>query len=334
MSFKKNSNAVAGWPQGRLFLGFDVAKAEVVVAAVGKAAGTSPGRALRVANTPEALAAFLDELGPERIRLAAFEPTGGYERVLHAALKAAGAPFARVHPNEVVAFRELRGIKAKTDDLDAGLIAAFAAEELARRGLRPMVEADEALRDLVGRRRQLREQRHGETCRAAIATQATVKASLKAIIAALDEALADIQAAIDLHIESRPALREMAGNLQSLKGIGAVSTATLLGDLPELGTLTGKEIASLVGLAPRTASSGKTTFRATIGHGRPAVRAVLFNAARSAICHNAVMKAFYERLRDQNGRSGKVALVAVMRKMLVTLNAIARDNQPWKHQNA
>ena len=92
MSFKKNSNAVAGWPQGRLFLGFDVAKAEVVVAAVGKAAGTSPGRALRVANTPEALAAFLDELGPERIRLAAFEPTGGYERVLHAALKAAGRP--------------------------------------------------------------------------------------------------------------------------------------------------------------------------------------------------------------------------------------------------
>jgi transposase len=335
MSFKKNSNAVASWPKGRLFLGFDVAKAEVAVSAVAvDAIHAGPTRARRVANTPQALAAFIAEIGPERIQLAAFEPTGGYERVLRAALKTAGAPFARVHPNEVVAFRELRGVKAKTDDLDAGLIAAFAAEELARRGLRPMVEADEALRDLVGRRRQLRTQRHAETCRAAIATQATVKASLEAIIAALEAALADVQAAINAHIESRPALREMAGHLQSLKGIGPVSTATLLGDLPELGTLSGKEIASLVGLAPRTTSSGTTQFRASIGHGRPAVRAVLFNAARSAISHNPVMQAFYQRLRDQNGRSGKVALVAVMRKMLVTLNAIARDNQPWKHQNA
>lgn len=331
MPGKKQNQSAAGWPEGRLYLGFDVAKAEVAVSAV-DAIGTGPARARRVANTPQALAAFLTEIGPERIAIAAFEPTGGYERDLRAALKAASVAFVRVHPNEVVAFRELRGVKAKTDDLDAGLIAAFAAEELARRGLRPMVEADEILRDLVGRRRQLLQQRHAETCRAAIATQATVSASLEAIIAALDKALADIQAAIDLHIESRPALCEMAGHLQSLKGIGPISTATLLGDLPELGMLSGKEIASLVGLAPRTASSGKSQFRATIGHGRPAVRAVLFNAARSAICHNAVIKAFYQRLREQNGRSGKVALVAVMRKMLVILNAIARDNEPWRHR--
>jgi transposase len=317
---------------GRLFLGFDVAKAEVAVAAVGEAGGM--GRARRVANTPQALLAFLAEIGPERVALAAFEPTGGYERVLRTALREAGVRFARVHPNEVVAFRELRGIKAKTDDLDAGLIAAFAAEELTRRGIRPAVEADEALGDLVGRRRQLGLQRHAEICRAKIATEPTVKASLETIIAALDQALADIQAAIDLHIESRPALRRIAGNLRSLKGIGPVSAATLLGDLPELGCVSGKEIAALVGVAPRTSDSGRTKGKARIGHGRPAVRNVLFNAARIAIRHNRVMRDFYQRLVAQNGRSGKVALVAVMRKMLVTLNAIARDNEPWKHQNA
>jgi transposase len=338
MPGKNQNQTAAGWPKGRLFLGFDVAKAEVAVAAVaadavgaGRACG--PGRARRVANTPEALAAFLGEIGAERITLAAFEPTGGYERILRAALKVAGVRFARVHPNEVVAFRDLRGAKAKTDDLDAGLIAAFAAEELTRRGIRPAVEADEALRDLVARRRQLGTQRHAEICRAKTATQPTVKASLEAIIAALDAALADIKVAIDLHIESRPALRQIAGHLRSLNGIGPVSAATLLADLPELGSLSGKEIASLVGLAPRTSDSGTTKGKARIGHGRPAVRNVLFNAARIAIRTNRVMRDFNQRLREQNGRGGKVALVAVMRKMLVTLNAIARDNEPWKHQN-
>lgn len=335
MPGKMKNEVVDGWPEGRLYLGFDVAKAEVAVAAVAaEAGGSGPVRARRIANTVEALAAFLAEIGPERIALAAFEPTGGYERELRAALKAAGVRFARVHPNEIVAFRNLRGIKAKTDDLDAGLIAAFAAEELTRRGIREMVETDEALADLMARRRQLSTQRHAEICRAKIATQPSVKASLATIVAALDGALADIQAAIDLHIESRPALRGIARNLRSLKGIGPVSAATLLGDLPELGSLSGKEIASLVGLAPRTADSGRTKGKARIGHGRPAVRNVLFNAARIAIRHNRVMRDFYKRLVEQNGRSGKVALVAVMRKMLVTLNAIARDNQPWRHQNA
>ena len=105
---------------------------------------------------------------------------------------------------------------------------------------------------------------------------------------------------------------------------------TLLGELPELGRLTGKQIAALVGLAPRTRQSGKSAFRATTGHGRPGVRRVLFNAARAAIRWNPAMKAFYARLVETNKRPGKVALVAVMRKMHVILNAIARDKQPWK----
>jgi transposase len=109
-----------------------------------------------------------------------------------------------------------------------------------------------------------------------------------------------------------------------------VTAHTLLGELPELGRLSGKEIAALVGLAPRNRDSGRTRRRATTGHGRPGVRRVLFNAARSAIRCNPAMTAFHRRLVDDNRRPGKVALVAVMRKMLVTLNAMARDRQPWK----
>ncbi|GLK75528.1 hypothetical protein GCM10008171_07820 [Methylopila jiangsuensis] len=123
----------------------------------------------------------------------------------------------------------------------------------------------------------------------------------------------------------------MARRLASLKGVGPVTIMTLIGALPELGRLTGKEIASLVGLAPVTRDSGRTRGRAATGHGRPDVRRVLFNAARCAIRHNLTMKAFYDRLVTQNRRPGKVALTAVMRKMLVTLNAIARDRQNWKH---
>ena len=155
--------------------------------------------------------------------------------------------------------------------------------------------------------------------------------SLAAVAAALETSLAALDAAIKAHIAADAALADAARRLASLKGVGPVTVATLIGELPELGRLAGKQIASLVGLAPRTRDSGKTRFRATTGHGRPGVRRVLFNAARCAIRHNAPMKAFYDRLVVENRRPGKVALTAVMRKMLVTLNAIARDGQAWKH---
>jgi transposase len=109
---------------------------------------------------------------------------------------------------------------------------------------------------------------------------------------------------------------------------------TLIAELPELGRLSGKQIAALIGLAPQTQESGRSTRRAITGKGRADIRRVLFNAARCAIRHNTIMRAFYQRLVEHNKRAGKVALVAVMRKMLVTLNAIARDQQPWKHHAA
>lgn len=307
----------------KLILGFDVSKEWIDVARHGG------GAVVRIANEEAAIAAFLVGAGP--VALAAFEPTGGYERGLRRALAAAAVPFARVHPNEVAAFRTRRGVKAKTDALDARLIADFAALELDGRGLKPLVEADEAMREMTTRRSQLVATLQAERCRAARAEGEIVRASLAAVIAALEASLAGLDAAMAAHVAADAELAAMAGRLASLKCVGPVTVMTLIGELPELGRLSAKEIASLVGLAPRDRASGKTRFRATTGHGRPGVRRALFNAARCAIRHNAQMKAFYDRLVTENRRPGKVALTAVMRKMLVTLNAIARDNAVWKH---
>lgn len=307
----------------RAFVGFDVSKDWIDVARHG-CAGVE-----RIANQEAAIAGFLAGAGP--VALAAFEPTGGYERALRRALAAAGVPFARVHSNEVAAFRTRRAVKAKTDRIDARLIADFAALELDGRGLKPLAEGDEVLRELVARRRQLADLLHAERCRAALAESAAVRRTLAAVAGALEAALAEIEQAVAARIEADRTIAAVAARLRSLKGVGPVTVMTLIGELPELGRLSGKEIASLVGLAPQTRDSGKTRGRASVGHGRPGVRRALFNAARCAIRHNAPMKAFYDRLVTENRRPGKVALTAVMRKMLVTLNAIARDKQLWKH---
>jgi transposase len=308
----------------KTFIGVDVSAEWIDIAFHGR------GAVERIANEAEAIAAWLARLKPDDVALVAFEPTGGYERILRRELVLAGLPFARVHPNELAAFRGRRGVKAKTDPIDARLLADFAALELAGRGLAPLVEGDEALCEMSARRRQLVELLHAERCRADRAESQTVRDGLDAVIKVLEETLDSLELALEAHIAAKPALAETAGHLRTLTGVGPITVQTLMGELPELGRLSGKEIASLVGLAPHTNMSGKLTRRATISHGRPGVRRVLFNAARSAIRWNPVMKAFYEQLVHTNGRPGKVALTAVMRKMLITLNAIARDQQPWK----
>ncbi|MFG1424482.1 transposase, partial [Roseixanthobacter liquoris] len=193
------------------------------------------------------------------------------------------------------------------------------------------VEGDLALREMTVHRRQLVDLLQAERCRAAIAQAEAVRADIAAIVGALAASLDAIEAAIAERIAANAELAQRAANLRTLKGIGPVTVHTLIAELPELGILTGKEIAALVGLAPRNRESGKRSARATTGHGRPGVRRVLFNATRSAIRWNGVMRDFYQRLVTHNKRPGKVALTAVMRKLLVTLNAIARDNQPWAH---
>ena len=308
----------------KLYIGVDVSKDWLDIAR------NDRGEVKRIDNTTQAVADFLARL-EQPPALVVFESTGGYERPLRAGLLAAGVAFARVHPNEIAAFKARRGARAKTDQIDARQLAAFGASELATRGLRPLVEGDDDLREMTTRRRQLVDLLQAERCRAGIAATGVVRQSLAALIATLEKACDDIEAEIDAHIAKSAELAKIAELLRSLKGVGPVTVHTLLGELPELGRLTGKEISALVGLAPRTKQSGKRSFRATTGHGRPGVRRVLFNAARAAIRWNPVMREFYQRLVVENRRPGKVALTAVMHKMLVVLNAIAKENKPWKH---
>jgi transposase len=311
------------------YVGIDVSKDWLDIATVNAQAEAGQWR---IDNTPEAIAAFIAEhWAEEPPALVAFEPTGGYERMLRQALVEARLPFARVNLNEVSAYRARRGIRAKTDAMDARLIADFAARELSLRGLAPMIEKDPELNALSIRRRQLIDLLHAERCRQQTIDSPKVLASLKAVAAALQASLEAIDAEIAAHIAAHPDLARTATLLRSLKGVGPVTVHTLIGELPELGQRDGKEIAALVGLAPHDCQSGKSTGRARTGHGRPGVRRVLFNVARSAIRHNPVLRAFYERLVTQNHRPGKVALTAVMRKVLVILNAIVRDQKPWQH---
>jgi transposase len=281
----------------------------------------------RIANEADSIGAWLERVGP---RLVAFEPTGGYECALVAGARERGIALLRVHPNKLIAFRNSRGIKAKTDKLDARLIAAFAGEQVDRQGAQPSILGNDGLRALAARRRQLVDMLQAERCRLAMAVPGDVHASLDVLITALEQNLAILEARIAQTIAGDPQSAQLDRLLKTIHGIGPITAATLIADLPELGHFNAKQIASLVGLAPQTRQSGKTSYRAATGHGRPQIRHVLFNAARSAIRCPSPFKTFYDRLVTDNQRPGKVALIAVMRKLLVTANAVARDQQPWK----
>lgn len=301
-------------------VGVDVSKEWLDIALAGG------GIVERIENSEAAIAEWLQRVQPG---LAAFEPTGGYERLLQRALREGGVLYVRVHPNEVIAYRKSRGVKAKTDRIDARLIASFAAEELVRRGLKPAIGGDEVLRELAARRRQIGNAMHAERCRLAIASNTAVRKSIARQIASLTRDLKEIEREITAHLKSDAGAAELMALLQSVRGIGPVVAMTLLADLPEIGHLSAKEIAALAGLAPQTHQSGKSQSRERIGHGRPSVRSALFNAARAAIRHPSPFKTFFDRLVVERKKPGKVALVAVMRKILITANAVARDRQPW-----
>ena len=282
----------------------------------------------RIANNGAGIASWLDRVRPG---LVACEPTGGYERVLTAALRQRAIPFVRVHPNAVIAFRQSRGIKAKTDPIDARLIREFVEDGLSRRGLHRHIFGDEGLRDLAARRRQLVAMLHAERCRLAIAGDAGLRGSIEPIITALRSALTGIDNEIATQIAADRRHDASSRLLRTIFGVGPIVAAVLIAELPELGLLSGKQIAALVGLAPQTRRSGKARYREPVAHGRAGVLGALFNAARAAIRHPSPFKAFYDRLVHQNHRPGKVALVAVMRKILLAANAVARDRQPWRH---
>jgi transposase len=308
------NNAVPCNDEERLF-GVDVSKDWLDVCPVA-------GRPQRIENAPAAIHRWIERARPQ---LVGMEPTGGYERALCQALSEKAVRWVRLHPNAVLAFRKARGVRAKTDRIDAALIAAFLADAKARDALPQAFHVDEKLKALSARRAQLVEARQAETCRAALADEPEVKKSLALILKVLTKSLEAVEAAIERHISADAALDRRARALRTVRGIGPVVASVLLAELPELGCLSGKQVSALVGLAPQTNASGKIVRRAKTGHGRPRVRQALFNAARSAIAHPSALRDFYDRLVNVNTRPGAVALTAVMRKILVIANAVTRD---------
>jgi len=285
------------------------------------------GTAERHPNDPPGVAAAVARvaaLAPDRVVL---EATGGYEAPVAAALAAAGLPVAVVNPRQVRRFAEATGRLAKTDALDAAVLAHFA--EAIRPAVRPLPDADtRALAALVARRRQVVEMRTAEANRLGMAPPPAVARGLRDHLAWLDRQLGRVDEELAAAIQASPAWRAKDDLLRDVPGIGPVVSRTLLSELPELGTLSRKRVAALVGVAPVARDSGRKAGTRAIAGGRAGVRGGLYMAVLSAVRYNPPIRAFYRRLRDA-GKAVKVAQVAAMRKLLTILNAMVRDNKPW-----
>jgi len=256
------------------------------------------------------------------------EATGGFEITVAAALAAAGLPLAVVNPRQIRDFARALGRLAKTDPLDAEVIARFA--EAIRPTPRPLPDDQaRALGELVARRRQIVEMMTAERNRR---HQMTVRKRLKAIERHLDwlqKELSEIEQELDQTIRGTPAWRDSEDLLKSVPGVGDTLARTLIAELPELGRLTGKQIAALVGVAPFNRDSGQWRGRRMIAGGRASIRSVLYMAALSTTRCNPPITAFYARLIEA-GKPAKLALTACMRKLITILNAILRDRRHWK----
>lgn len=253
--------------------------------------------------------------------LCVLESTGGYEHLVSGCLVEAGISVHVAHPNKVVAFAKAKGRLAKTDRIDAKILAEY-GEFIQGHELRsPSSKAQLALQELSSRLAQLKMSRHQEGCRLGIVKTPKVRRSLEIMLKALDKQICELEEAILDAIKQDELLKKQFDILQSMKGVGKTLALVILADLPEIGALNKKQIAALVGVAPITKQSGNWHGAATTKYGRATVRKVLYMAALVASRYNEKMRQFYERL-IANGKPKKVALVAVMRKMIVTLNAM------------
>lgn len=306
-------------------VGIDVAKAHVDVCVLG-----AKSDAQRLNNDAEGHSALAAALQPLGVGLVVMEATGGYEAALACALQAAGLPVAVVNPRQARDFAKSMGRLAKTDAVDARMLAELGSvlvrrEDLAR-FVRPLAdERQQWLAALVTRRRQLLTMLHSERQRLQI-TPKKLHASIEAIVAAIKAQLDEIEAQMVIHV--REHFGELDALLQSTAGIGPVASATLIAELPELGKLNRREIAALVGVAPMANDSGSSKGRRRVQGGRFEIRRVLYMATLTATRYNPAIKTFYERLKAA-GKLSKVALVACMRKLLTTLNAMVRTGKPW-----
>jgi transposase len=277
----------------------------------------------------EDLVERLRKLSP---RIVAIEATGGFEIVVAAGLAAAELPVIVVNPAQVRAFAQALGKRAKTDPIDAAVIAHFA--EATKVEPRPLPDAmTRLLADLVARRRQIVEMMAAEDQRGRRQTHKRLQKSIARLRKALEKELAELDSEIDDHVRGSPVWAEKEQLLASVPGVGPVIARTLIGELPELGSLDRRKIAALVGLAPWTRQSGQWRGKSFIGGGRKSVRSVLFMAALVASRHNPVLKRFRDKLIAA-GKPKLVAIIAVARKLITILNAILRNKTPWQTKAA
>jgi len=308
-----------------MLVGIDVAKAELVV-------GTRPAaERWAVANDERGVRTLVERLTRDVPALIVLEATGGYELLAVAALAAAGLPVVVVNPRQVRDFARATGQLAKTDRIDADVLALFA--ERVRPEVRALPDEDaRGLDALLARRRQLLDMLQAEKNRLGQVFgrgHTRVKKSLKAHVAYLERELRIAYTDLGTMVRESPAWREKDDLLQSVPGVGPVLSRTLLADLPELGRLSRREIAKLVGVAPLSRDSGTFRGRRFVQGGRASVRAVLYMAALVATKRNAAIRAFYQRL-VATGKPKKLALVACMRKLLTILNVMVRTQQRWR----
>jgi transposase len=303
------------------FIGIDVAKAQL------EFAGRPSGVTGAVPNADDGIDALVEQLQACAPTLIVLEATGGYEAAVVAALATAGLPVVVANPRQVRDFARATGQLAKTDAIDAQVLALFA--ERVRPAPRPLPdEAAQALDALLTRRRQLIGMLTAERNRLLIARPA-VRRDLHQHIRFLERRLREADDDLHSAVKASPLWRVKDDLLQSVPGVGRVVSLTLLAELPELGRVSHKEIAALVGVAPLNRDSGTLRGKRLVYGGRAPVRAALYMAALVASKCNPAIRAFYQRLRAA-GKPAKVALTACMRKLLTILNAIARDGTPWQ----
>lgn len=307
-----------------MFVGVDVAKAELVVSLRPSA------ERFTVANDEPGIHTLLARLRPLAPQLIVLEATGGYELLCVAGLVAATLPVVVVNPRQVRDFAKATGQLAKTDRIDADLLALFA--EKVRPAIRPLADAEaQELEALLARRRQLLEMLQAERNRLGQVFgqgKRPVRKSLKAHITYLERELRMTDTGLGEMVRRSPAWRERDDLLQSVPGVGRVVSFTLLAELPELGRLSRRAIAKLVGIAPLSRDSGTLRGRRFVQGGRASVRAVLYMGTLVATQRNAVIRSFYQRLL-RLGKPKKLALVACMRKLLTILNTMVRTQRAW-----
>jgi transposase len=294
------------------------------------------GDSAHYANRPDAIATLVERLrtGPEVTRIV-LEPTGGYEKPLVKALRQARLPVEIVHTTRFNAYRALCGVKAKSDTSDAKLLASYAAAPDEVRGRKaghvelPEDAIREALSELASRRDQLKHMIHAETCRLCTVQMAELRQAITVHLEVLRAEDKQVHRMMLELVRQRIDLKRDQRLLKTIKGIGVKSALSLLASVPELGRIDNKAAAALIGVAPFVRKSGTMIAPARIHGGRAAVRSLLYMAAVTASRHNPVLRPFYERLVAK-GKPPKVALIAVLRRLVVFANAVLRSGQPWR----